>query len=142
MWIIQIKNQKIRILKNFEEIIENSQETLRKLTTKKMIMVGILLTTPSKFLEAIAVFLAFQALNIDFDFVISTQIFFTAIVSGVITLLPGGLGVTEASMLGLITKYGGDFSIAATAVIFVRLVTIWYATVLGLITSKFFIRNN
>jgi len=132
--------QKIRFLKNFGEILENSQETLRKLTTKKMILEGILLTTPAKFLEAIAVFLAFQALNIDFNFLISTQIFFTAIVSGIISFIPGGLGVTEASMLGLITKYGGDFSIAATAVIFVRLATIWYATILGFIFAKLIVK--
>lgn len=133
--------KKIKIFKNFEEIIENSEGTLKTLSSPKNIVEGLVLTVPAKLLEALAVFIAFHALSIQFDFIISTQIFFTAIISGIISFIPGGLIATEGSMLGLITKYGSDFTIAATAVIFIRLVTIWYATFLGFITTKFLIKN-
>jgi len=125
----------------YEEMIENSQNTFRILTGVKITCEGLLITTIAKIIEAFTAYLAFKALKIQIDFIFSTQVFFTSILSGVLTFIPGGFVVTEASMTGLFVKYGIDFTTAAIAVIFARLVTIWYATILGLITSRFIIKR-
>lgn len=55
-------------------------------------------------------------------------------VAGAAALLPGGLGVTEASMAALLQTLGGgaiDRPVATAATILVRLVTLWFAVALG-----------
>jgi glycosyltransferase 2 family protein len=129
-------------LKKFEESIENSRGTLKTLFSRRIVFEGFVLTTPAKILEAASVFLAFQALGIKISFIASTQIFFTALLSGIFSFIPGGLGVTEGSMLGLLIKYyGGNLALLGSAVIFARIITIWYATCLGIITSQFVMKK-
>jgi glycosyltransferase 2 family protein len=124
-------------LKRWEESIENSQDTLRVLSSKKVVLEGFIFATPAEILQAVSVFFAFHAVDIKIGFVTSTQIFYTGLVSGILSFIPGGFGVTEASMLGLLIKYyNNDLALLATAIIFVRLVTLWYSTFLGLITAQ------
>jgi uncharacterized protein (TIRG00374 family) len=128
-------------LKAFEESIENSQDTLRLLSSKKNIIEGIIMTTPAMVIQAISVYFAFHALGINIAFVLSTQIFYVAVISGILSFLPGGLGVTEGSMAALLLKYyNHDLTFLAGAVIFVRLVTLWYPTFLGIILGQFIVK--
>ena len=92
---------------------------------------------PSLFLQAVSVFLAFQAMGIKIDFKTSTQIFYTVLMAGIFLFVPGGLGVTEGGMIALLRKYHYNHDLAplAAAVIFVRSITFWYATLLGGITG-------
>lgn len=137
---------KFRRLKTFEQSIENSQEVLSILFSKKSLLIdGFLITTTAQICQAICVFFTFHAIGIKLGFVISTQIFFTAIISGILSFVPGGVFVTEGSMLGLLNKYYDNdnktLALLASAVIFVRLATIWYGTLLGLITAKFILKT-
>jgi glycosyltransferase 2 family protein len=132
---------RIRRLRVLEESIENSQESLKILSSKRAVLEGFVITTPAKIFEAASVFFAFQALGIKIGFITSTQIFFTSLVSGILSFVPGGFGVAEGSMLALLIKYyGKDLALLAAAVIFVRLATIWYATFLGILTGQFIMK--
>jgi glycosyltransferase 2 family protein len=129
---------KFQRLRKFEESIENSQESLKILSSKRVVIFeGFIVTIPSLLLQAVSVFLAFQALGIKIDFIASTQIFYTALIAGIFSFVPGGLGVTEGGMIALLSKYyyNYDLALLAAAVIFVRLITFWYATLLGGITG-------
>jgi uncharacterized protein (TIRG00374 family) len=127
---------KIRPLKRFEDTIENSRSALASLSSPKMIAEGLLITTPARILEVCAVFLTLHALNVKINFIDSTHVYFSSVVAGTLSFIPGGFGITESSMVVLLTKYGIDFSLATVSVIFVRLMTIWYSTFLGIIVIK------
>ncbi len=128
-------------LKVFEERIENSRDTLKILSCRSAVLDGAILTIPAAILQALSVFFAFQALGINVGFVLSTQIFYIALISGILSFVPGGFGVTEGSMLALLIKYyNNDLALLAASVIFVRLVTLWYPTFLGIITSQFILK--
>ena len=127
-------------LSKYEEMIENSQGSFKILTGAGITLEGLLITTLAKIAEAFSVYLVLKSLKMPIDFIFSTQIFYTSIVSGFLSFIPGGFIVTEGSMLGLLIKYGTEFSLATVAIIFSRLFTIWYATILGLITTKFIIK--
>jgi len=132
---------KIPRLKIFEESLEITQDTLKVLSSKKVVTEGIIITIPAMILQAISVYFAFHALGIKISFVPSTQIFYTALISGILSFLPGGLGVTEGSMAALLLKYyNHDIALLAGAVIFVRLVTLWYPTFLGIIIGQFIMK--
>ena len=129
---------RVHRLRIFEESIENSQDTLKMLSSKWLVIEGITITIPALIFQAISVYFAFQALGIKITFVLSTQIFYVALISGIISFVPGGLGVTEGSMAALLFKYyNHDLSVITGAIIFVRLVTLWYPTALGIIISQF-----
>jgi uncharacterized membrane protein YbhN (UPF0104 family) len=64
-------------------------------------------------------------MGIKIDFIALTQIFYTALIAGLFSFVPGGLGVTEDCMIALQSKYFYNHYLAllAAAVIFVRLIT-------------------
>ncbi len=50
---------------------------------------------------------------------------------GALVMLPGGLGGTEASMVGLLLAGGVDLDIAVAATAVIRVTTLWFAVALG-----------
>jgi uncharacterized protein (TIRG00374 family) len=50
---------------------------------------------------------------------------------GALTLLPGGLGSTEAGTVGLLALQGVGVAAATPATLLIRLMTLWLATALG-----------
>jgi glycosyltransferase 2 family protein len=135
--LFKIFSEKIKFIKSLRVEIENSKESLNSFMTFRSFIEGFIFTTPAKLLEGLSVFFAFKAIGIDLSFQLSTQIFFTSVASGFLSLIPGGIIVTEGSMLGLLNQVGVDFALATAAIIFVRLTTIWFATILGLLTVRF-----
>jgi glycosyltransferase 2 family protein len=129
-------------LKTLEESIENSQDTLNVLSSKKVTVQAIIYAVPALIFQAASVYFVFHALGINITFVLSTQIFYVALISGILSFLPAGLGVTEGSMAALLLKYY-DHHLAAVAgaVLFVRLITLWYPTFLGMIVGQFFMKH-
>ena len=58
----------------------------------------------------------------------------TPLLAGTLSMLPGGLGLTEASMTGLLQEIGGSGltpAVAAASTILIRLVTFWWAILVG-----------
>ena len=52
---------------------------------------------------------------------------------GALTLLPGGLGSTEAGTVGLLALQGVGVPAATPATLLIRLMTLWFATALGVL---------
>ena len=46
--------------------------------------------------------------------------------------MPGGLGATELSTIGILSLQGISLSIATSSTLLIRLMTLWFATALGL----------
>ena len=51
---------------------------------------------------------------------------------GALSFSPGGLGTTEIGTIGLLRIYNVPLSISADVTLIMRLLTIWYATALGM----------
>jgi uncharacterized protein (TIRG00374 family) len=52
---------------------------------------------------------------------------------GALTLLPGGVGSTEAGTVGLLALQGVGLVAATPATLLIRLMTLWFATALGVL---------
>jgi uncharacterized membrane protein YbhN (UPF0104 family) len=81
--------------------------------------------------EGLAFALVLHALGADIGAPAAVVVFAASMVVGSLTLLPGGLGGTEATMIALLAALGVplDQAVAATAVI--RVTTLWFAVALG-----------
>ncbi|MCE7699158.1 MAG: flippase-like domain-containing protein, partial [Methanobacterium paludis] len=63
---------------------------------------------------------------------VSTFTFSFGSLAGALSMIPGGLGVAEATLSGLLQFFGLTATIAVGVAIIVRLATLWYGTLLGL----------
>jgi len=127
---------KFKFLKQFvvnSEEFKNTTATLIKPSSMAQLLSLSLIT---KFIPLIAVFLIFESLNSGLDFFSTGQIYFTSLLIGVLTFIPGGIIVTETSMLGMLLNNNVDFSSASVLVLMLRLVTFWIPVILGFIALK------
>ncbi|MBM2818343.1 MAG: hypothetical protein HW410_25 [Nitrosarchaeum sp.] len=132
---------KIKFLNKLEYGIENSYDSFRILTNFRNSIEGIVITTAAKIFEIFAIVALLNQIGIDLGYLVSAQIYFTGVLFGFLSFIPGGLIVTEGSMLTLFTKFTNDLALSAAAVILVRLFTLWLATFVGIVFSKFFIKK-
>lgn len=142
--ILETFSSKLTKLKFFKTYKQNSKEfneSVITLLNKKSIFCSWGFSIISWMFDAIGIYLCFLAFDINFDFILSTIIGFSSILFGAISFIPAGVGVTEISFVNLLTQYDVEFSLATALVFFVRLASIWYATILGVITTKFVYKN-
>ena len=59
-------------------------------------------------------------------------LFPVAMLAGAASMLPGGLGSTEAILIALLTFSGAALAPASLAAVGIRLATLWLATVMGM----------
>jgi glycosyltransferase 2 family protein len=82
-----------------------------------------------------------QALDADVSVARCVAIFSSAMLLGAASMIPGGLGVTEAALVYQLTQAGMPFADAVTAAIAIRLSTLWFAILLGILCLLTFIRS-
>ena len=56
-----------------------------------------------------------------------------AMLAGAVSMIPGGLASTEATIVVLVTSQGASAGTAALAAIGIRLATLWFAILCGLL---------
>lgn len=83
-------------------------------------------------LEGLSLWMLLRAMGVDEVGIGGATIAHTAAgLIGALTLLPGGLGSTEAGTVGLLALQGVGPAAATLATLLIRLMTLWFATALG-----------
>ena len=127
--------QKIRLIsKNLPKI--GPSESFSTLTNPKNMTRGWLFSVLGWGIDSLSVYMVFLALNIDLGYLLTSQIYLTSLGYGILSLLPGGIGVSEGVADLLLVRQGLDLSIAASLVILMRLCTVWFATVIGVVFTR------
>jgi glycosyltransferase 2 family protein len=86
------------------------------------------------FCECLSAYACVRGLGIDLSLAETTVVFTVGSLAGALSFLPGGLGVAEASMTGLIRVLGDvPAATAAAATVLIRLATLWYGVALGFV---------
>jgi glycosyltransferase 2 family protein len=92
------------------------------------------LSAVSWFFECLAAYVCVRGLALDLSLADTVVVFSVGSLAGALSFLPGGLGVAEASMTGLIRALGDTTKVAAAAAtVLIRLATLWFAVALGLV---------
>jgi HAD superfamily phosphoserine phosphatase-like hydrolase len=85
-------------------------------------------------LEGVSLWLLLRGMGIEAVGIGGATIAHTAAgLLGALTLLPGGLGSTEAGTVGLLALQGVGVAVATPATLLIRLMTLWFATALGVV---------
>ncbi len=88
----------------------------------------------SWFFECLAAYVCVSGLGLDLSLGDTIVVFSLGSLAGALSLLPGGLGVAETSMTGLMQVLGDvPRAAAVAATVLIRLATLWFAVLLGLV---------
>ena len=135
--IIIQKFSKINFLSKFSNSFLDSYDVIKESTQPRIFIISSTLSSIYWILESTAVYFILRSFGIDllsiFD-VIPT--YATSIILGVASLIPGGLGVSESTLIGLLSLQGLTISTAVSLTIFIRLLTLWYSVFIGFIALK------
>ncbi|KAF3362612.1 Uncharacterized protein PHSC3_000851 [Chlamydiales bacterium STE3] len=94
---------------------------------------GILLGMVAWGLEGVAFYYLLTSLNASISLHIAVFIYTFSLLIGAMTFLPGGLGGAEVAMLQFLSLYHIPSSIAVAVTIVIRLTTIWFSVLLGML---------
>ena len=133
--------ERITKTKFFSKYVENISEfdkVIQKSTNVKIATTCILLAVTYWFIISAAVYYTLIAFDINIlDYLEVLAIFTTSILLGAISLIPGGIGIAEGSIAGLLTLNGIDVSTALILSVMIRIFILWYPVCLGLLSLKF-----
>jgi uncharacterized protein (TIRG00374 family) len=130
------KTNSIKFLQKFSDSFDQLHDSMQKLLTINVVKKTVPASFPIWLMHGISAYLAFLAFGINFDFMQTYVIYFTSLVIGVTSFVPGGIGVTETSLVGLLTIRGVNFSVAVGLTLVLRLFTIWFASMVGICVSR------
>jgi len=128
---------RFQFTKKFVEPIFGSSEIIKSSIRGKTALFSTLLSIGYWFIISLAIYFIFLALGIDsISFLATISTYIASLILGTLSFLPGGIGVTEGSLVGLLSLQGIEISTAVVVALLVRLFTLWYGVAVGLLSLK------
>ncbi|MBN8569673.1 MAG: flippase-like domain-containing protein [Ignavibacteria bacterium] len=153
--ILSFKKLSLRIINSLEKIkfiskhvhkIHIAYESIYQLVKIKPLVIAILMSLVAWGFECGGFYFVLKIFsstsNIETSLLTASFIYCFSTLVGAIAMLPGGLGATEATLTGLliILKIPKDVSAASTIII--RVATLWFAVVVGIIAVYFYNKHS
>lgn len=113
----------------------------RELLAPGILAVAVALSAVSWFFECLALYVVLHGLGAPVPIRTATLAYAFASLAGAVSMLPGGLGVAEGSLTGLLVASGTAPPEAAAATLLIRAATLWLAVGLGLSTLSWAFRG-
>ena len=132
---------KIPKINLFVSSIDESYIGFNSLTKLKITFQSWILSIISWAIDAVVIYFVFESFGLNQSILFTTLSIHSSSLLGNITMIPAGLGVTEISAVGFLIQNGLELSLATSIVIIIRLVTTWFATIIGLVTSRIYLNN-
>lgn len=130
-----VKN--IKFLSNVTKSLSESYDTIHLSLNRKTFFLSIIFSIAYWFVIGIAAYFVLKAVGIDtVSYVNIISIYSSSIILGAASFIPGGIGVIEGSIAGLLTLNGVDISIAFVLGILIRIFTLWYGVLVGFVALK------
>lgn len=127
----------VKFLKKATESLSNSHDSIQRSIKGRTFFISIALSIIYWFLLGASAYLTLLSLGIDTIGVLNMiSIYSSSLILSAVSLIPGGVGIAEGSIAGLLTLGGVDISIAFVLGILIRIFTLWYAVLVGFITLK------
>ncbi|HEX7357410.1 MAG TPA: lysylphosphatidylglycerol synthase transmembrane domain-containing protein [Ignavibacteriaceae bacterium] len=129
---------KNRFLSKYIQKISTAYESSSKLLSVGPLLLMTLLSVISWGFECFGYYLILTNFEIKIDIFWSFFSYSFATIVGALSMLPGGLGVTEGSLTLMLVQKGLSEHSAFAATFIVRAVTLWFAVLVGAISLIFY----
>lgn len=114
----------------------------RQLLRGKNLLVGSSMAVLGWSLECLGFYLILRGCSVDVSVLEAIFIYTFSLVIGAISMLPGGMGTTEATMVGLLTTLETSASVASFAVILMRVSALWLGVSVGVVSLAIYSKGN
>ena len=129
---------KTKFFSKYSENISDSYEIVRNSTTPQISSISFGLSVLYWIIISVAVHFILLSFGIESISILKTiSIYSSSVIIGAISFIPGGLGITEGSLIGLFSLEGIDVSLALILSVMIRILTMWYSVSIGFICLKF-----
>ncbi len=125
---------KISFLKKYIHNIHTAYESSYKLLKIKPLLLMTFVSLISWGFECLGYYFILLNFHIDFGLMWSSFSYSFATIVGAISMLPGGLGVTEGSLTFMLIQKNISKNVAVATTFIVRVVTLWFAVLVGIIS--------
>lgn len=133
---------KLPFVKKYSEQIETLYESSYQILKPKPLFLMWMLSSVSWFFECLSLYIILQSFSIEVSISETTFIYAFSTIVGALSMLPGGLGLTEGSMVYFLNKLpGATTSLAVSVTFIIRLVTLWFAVFVGVVSTIFYQRH-
>lgn len=126
--------ERISLIKKYSQKLYNLYESSYLMFRIKPLLLMMLNGLVSWFFECLGFYLILSTFSQDITLFKSSFIYAFATIFGAVTMLPGGLGATEGSLTYLIIQNGLSKENAIAGTLIVRVVTLWFAVFLGMVS--------
>jgi uncharacterized protein (TIRG00374 family) len=129
-WVID-QTTRFRLLKRFSGPLRTFYDEGWILLEMGVFIQALLLSLAAWFLEGLGYALVAWGLGSAITLMEGVFIYSVALLGGALTLFLGGLGATEGGMVGLGIIFGMSRVTSAAATIIIRVMTLWFAVLIG-----------
>lgn len=136
-WIFS-QFEKISFLKKYSQKLYNLYESSYLMFRIKPLILMIFVSLFSWCFECLGFFLILHTFNSNISLFMSSFIYAFSTIFGAVTMLPGGLGVTEGSLTFLLMQNGFAKESAIASTLIIRVVTLWFAVLIGMVSLYLF----
>ncbi|ASI14297.1 membrane protein [Candidatus Mancarchaeum acidiphilum] len=127
-----VKNE--RFLKFFNIYGDEYFASQSILNTPKTYILSVLVSVPAAFLNALALYFSLLAIHLKVSIPVIETVFIatSSALFGMITGIPGNLGVTDGSLVALISAlFSLNLNISSAVTIMFRFATLWFGVIIG-----------
>ena len=129
--------KKVKFASKLVDPIAESFDTIQLTLNKKILVISTALSVCFWLLIGISSYFVLRAVGIDnLEIIKVVSIYSSSIIVGAASLIPGGVGVAEGSIAGLLNLSGINLSVALALGILIRIFTLWYGVVAGFVALK------
>lgn len=114
--------------------LREAWQSLRLLTSPRALVLPTLLSIVAWWLEGLALWVILVGFDEPVPMTLACFFYATAMLAGALVPVPGGLGITEGALEEQLTALGGvTHATSTSAMILVRIATLWLAVLVGFI---------
>lgn len=138
--------EKVKVFHKIGEKIRVAYDSIYTLVKFKPLVIAVVISGLAWFLECLGLYVVLRVYatftHIEVSLFSAVFIYGFSTIVGSIAMLPGGLGVTEAFLTGLLVLLNipKDVSVASTFII--RVATLWFAVLIGVIAVYFYQKHS
>lgn len=121
----------VPVVGSYVDEIREFYESTYSLFQPKPLGVALVISLVAWGFEGLALWIVLEGFVADASVLVALFVFGLGSVVGAASLLPGGLGASEASMVGMLVVLNYSRAIAVSSTLVIRVGTLWYGAVLG-----------
>jgi uncharacterized protein (TIRG00374 family) len=121
----------IPLIGSYADEIREFYDSTYALFRPKQLGVAMVISLVAWGMEGVALWIVLNGFATDASILLALFVLGLGSVVGAASLLPGGLGAAEASMVGMLVFFEYSRAIAVSSTLVIRVGTLWYGAVLG-----------